>query len=192
MKLRQLTAPDIAIGLAVVLLVAAGLRPLLQARAHRALVEQAVAGVDALRAGALEARRGSGSWPASAPAGEVPTGLSPASTGGSLAFEDFTLEWGTVDVVEYVEALPREVPLEPDEGEELDTVVPPTVTSDDLPPDSVGPEMVPTARRIGAIVVHAGNESLLAELLAYYGTEVSYVLDTTWTLVVDDRAGSTP
>jgi hypothetical protein len=45
---------------------------------------------------------------------------------------------------------------------------------------------------VGAILVHTGTESLLADLLARYGTAVSYVRDTTWTLVVDDRIGSTP
>ena len=59
----------------------------------------------------------------------------------------------------------------------------------DAPPDTVGPELMPVVRQIGGIILHSSDGALLAELLQRYGTEASFVRDTTWTLVLPERAG---
>ena len=193
MNLRKLTLPDVAVVVSGLLLVLAALTPLLGARAFRALADEATTEVEALRAAALDVRSTTGRWPASSPPGEVPPSLSlPYSGRGGIAFDDFTLEWRSLDVIEYVPAPPQPAFTLPEGDEEPGATVPPSGTIGDLPPDSVGPAMVPAPRRIGAIVVHTGTESLLAELLSRFGTSVSYVRDTTLTIVIDDRSDPTP
>ena len=59
----------------------------------------------------------------------------------------------------------------------------------DAPPDSVAPELIPSVRPLGRLVLHTGDDALLGELLARYGTESSFVLDSTWNLVIDDLRG---
>lgn len=175
MNLRRLTRADVAIGVALLLLLLAVLRPMLTARGYQSTVMQATEEVDVLRAAALDRRSTSGSWPETA----------------DFVFDDFTLEWTRLDVIEFVEAPPASFTAIEDD-EEPDTSVPPSGAIGDLPPDSVGPEMAPSVREVGAIVLRTGNESLLADLLERYGSTVSYVRDSTWTLIVDDRSGSTP
>ena len=95
--------------------------------------------------------------------------------GESVVVRDaFTLQWKQWEVVEKAPAPPSVVTLPADA---------------DAPPDSVGPILIDVVSEVGAVVVFSTNDALLAELLAHYGTGVSFVRDTTWTLVVDEGGG---
>ena len=179
MNLRRLRAADFAVILAVLVLVVVAAAPTLRGRAFQGLVEDAAGEVEVLRTRAVDTRTSGGAWPTPSAPGVTPTELRGAYAGDSaLAFGGYTLEWRTVDVVERVES-----PTPP----------PPPTLLGDAPPDSVGPEMIPVVRSLGAVVLHSGDGSLLAEMLARWGREVSFVRDTTWTLLIDERReGSTP
>jgi len=190
MKLRQLTRSDIAIGAAVLLFVWAALAPTLSARSFRSLSERAATDVEALRAAALGTVASSGAWPAAAEAGTAPPELSGAYPGeASLTFDDYTLQWVGLAVTAYEEAPPVTF-VAPDPDEEDDEGSGLIIAPGDAPPDSVGPEMRPVVRRMGAVLLYTNNDALLADLLTRYGTTVSYVRDSVWTLVVDDRETS--
>ena len=89
MNLRRLTKEDVAIGIAVLLLVFAAVRPMLTARGYRALVGQATEEVDVLREAALNTRRTTGNWPAATAEGEVPATLAPSYSGRvGFVFDD--------------------------------------------------------------------------------------------------------
>lgn len=179
MNLRRLRAADFAVIAAVLVLVGVAAVPTMRGRAFRGLVEHAAGEVEALRTRAVDSRTNAGTWPAPSAPGVTPPELRGAYTGDSaLVFGGYTLEWRTVDVVERVES-----PTPPP---------PPTILGD-APPDSVGPEMIQMVRPLGAIVLHSADRSLLAEMLTRWGREVSFVRDTTWTLLIDERReGSTP
>jgi hypothetical protein len=174
----RLTRGDVAIGIAALLLVWVLVAPALSARAFRLLTDEAAADVEGLRTAAISSRASTGRWPPPTSRGIAPPVLSGAFPGDSAFVRDaYTLEWGGLSVVDFVE-----VPVAPA----------PTAPGDDAPPDSVGPEMEPVVRDIGAIVVHSADDALLADLLRRFGSEVSYVRDSTWTLVVFGDEGSTP
>lgn len=166
---RRLTAADFAIVMAAFVLLGVAAAPTLTARTFRVLVERAVVDVEALHARALDTRASRGAWPTASPPGLTPPELVGAYPGDSaLTFAGYTLEWRTLAVVELVEA----------------PAPPPSRIPGDAPPDSVAPEVIPSVRPLGAIVLHARDRSLLAEMLARWGPEASFVRDTTWTLVV--------
>jgi hypothetical protein len=52
--------------------------------------------------------------------------------------------------------------------------------------------MLPVVRRVGGVVVHSGNETLLAELMEHFSDQSSFLLDTTWTWVLPERGAATP
>ena len=190
MNLRQLTRSDVAIGAAVVLLIWAAVAPRLSARSFHSLSERASTDVEALRAAALGTVSSTGAWPTAAEAGTAPPELSGAYPGeASLTFDGYTLQWIGLAVTDYEEAPPvTYVAPDPDEeGDEGSRLI---IAPGDAPPDSVGPEMRAVARRIGAVVLYTSNDELLADLLTRYGSTVSYVRDSVWTLVVDDRETS--
>jgi type II secretory pathway pseudopilin PulG len=169
------TTGDVVIALSAVCLVAALLYPVWSARSFRVLVDEAVADVETLSAAARSARDGQGRWPSPAAPGEAPPELSSlAREGGLFDRTEYTLGWTSWQVVDSVEAPPN-------------TDVP---AAGDQPPDSVGPRMLPVVRRVGAVAVHSGNESLLAELTARYAERRPFVLDTIWMLVLPERAAA--
>lgn len=183
-ELRRVGPGDALIGLSLLALVLAALVPTFRQRAFDRLVEDAVADVEALRASAMTQRDVRGSWPPFSPPGRVPGVVSGAFGGDTVvARERYALEWRLWDRVDYVEAPPRP----PGSGmvDEDEAAVDPTPRPGDLPPDSVGPEMMPVVGQAAGVVVHSSDESLLAELLARYGSDVSFVVDSTWTLVVE-------
>ncbi len=188
MNLRALTRADFAIGGAVLILVWAAATPWLRGRAFHDRVERADAEVIRLRDAALSEFGTSGAWPSTAAPGDPPpelAGTYPEGP-GTLAFDDFRVEWMQLSEIGYEDAPPPPPPtLGPDEqpGEEQ----PPIDPEDDEPeeePDSVAPDQIPMVLRAGAVVVHSPEEGLLAELLSRYGPTRSYVRDSTWTLVV--------
>lgn len=165
------TSADVLIGLAAVILILAFTAPTLRARRFQNLLSTATAEVETLRTSALGSFNASGVWPTAGESGVIPAEVAAAFPGDSLFVRDeYRLRWSVLEVVERVEAAPGSIVIPEDA---------------DAAPDSVGPDMISVVRVVGEIVLSSGNDALLAELLANYGTEVSFVRDSSWTLVVD-------
>jgi hypothetical protein len=165
-----LTTADVLIGLAAVILILAFAAPTMRARQFQNLLGTATADIETLRTSALGSFSASGEWPAPGGAGVIPPEVAAAFPGDSLLVRDeYWLQWSVFEVVEQVEAAPGSIVIPEDA---------------DAAPDSVGPELVSVIRVVGGIVISSGNDALLAELLANYGTEVSFVRDSMWTLIV--------
>jgi hypothetical protein len=92
--------------------------------------------------------------------------------GDDLVRDGYTLQWTRWSVVDSVE-VPR-APVETVPG--------------DAPPAEPPRTTIPFAQLIGAVVVYSDDDRLLGELLARYGRDASFVRDTTWTLVLPERA----
>jgi hypothetical protein len=92
--------------------------------------------------------------------------------GDDLVRDGYTLQWTRWSVVDSVPA-----PLAP-----VETV------PGDAPPGGAPRTTVPLVQLIGAVVVYSDDDRLLGELLARYGRDASFVRDTTWTLVLPERA----
>ena len=165
-----ITRSDVLIGVAAACLLAALVYPAVSGRAFRGLVGDAVVEIESLRSAATRSYTTSGAWPGATEPGAMPTGMA-GSFGGdtTLVREDYTLQWSVWEVVEETE-IPANVSVIPAET--------------DARPDSVGPPTMTAVRQVGGIVLHSGRDELLAELLIRYGPEISFVRDTTWTLVV--------
>lgn len=173
--MRRLTAADFAVILAALILIGVAAAPALRARSFRSMTNRAIGRVEAVRTAALGQKRENGSWPVASPVGASPPQLAALFPGDSaLVFPGFSLEWQTLGVVEYVERPMAQRPI---------------ARPGDAPPDSVAPELIPSVRPLGRLVLHTGDDALLGELLARYGTESSFVLDSTWNLVIDDLRG---
>ena len=115
-------------------------------------------------------------WPAPSPPGVTPPEL--ASTlppEHDLAAEGYTLAWNRWETVDRSRVGFAPEPSAP---------APSAPTQPDSPADSV--PSVPTTRfrTMGGVTVYSGNSALLAGLLEHYGTSLSFVRDTTWTLVI--------
>jgi len=174
--LRRATAADAAVFVAALALLAALLRPTLSERELQARVQSAIADVDLVTASARASRGSRGRWPTSAPPGEVPPELGVLATpDGPFSRPEYELAWTTWEVVDSVVAPPEAAP-------------PPT--PGDAPRTPATPRMAPVTRELGAVAVHAGDEVLLAELLAHYGRGSSFVLDTMWMVVLPERSES--
>lgn len=171
---RGVTTADALIGLAAVILILAFSAPMLRARSFQKLLGAATADVETLRTSALGSFSTSGVWPAAGGSGVIPAEVAAAFPGDSAFVRDeYSLQWSVLEVVERVEAAAGSIVIPEDA---------------DAAPDSVGPDMISVVRLVGEIVLSSGNDALLAELLANYGTEVSFVRDSSWTLVVDPDA----
>lgn len=165
-----LSFADVLIGVAAASLLLALLYPTFRAWRFRALVEGVVSEVEALRIAAVRTYARTGVWPDASGPGAMPPGVAGAFGGDTtLVREGYALHWSTWEVVEEAE-VPANVAMIP-----ADT---------DAPPDSVAPPTMTVVRSVGGIVVHTSRDALLAELLTRYGRAISFVRDTTWTLVV--------
>ncbi len=163
---------DVLIFLATLSIGAALLYPAWSVRDFRQRVESAAADVAALRAAAREARDDTGFWPDSAPAGEAPPQLQAlGGVGGIFDREGYTLGWAVWEVVDSIPAPPPADLLDPADA-----------------PIDEGPEMMPVVRGLGAIILRSAERDLLAELLERYSDEGPFVLDSTWVLVLPERA----
>jgi hypothetical protein len=174
--IRGATVADVSVLLAVLALISALLYPTWSARAFRERVASAIADVDALGAAARTTRDLQGRWPTAAAPGDAPPELSGlAGPEGPFSRPGYALAWTTWEVVDSVEA-------PPDPG--------PPPAPGDAPRATAGPRMLPITRAVGAVGVHSREEALLAELLGHYGTDVSFVVDSVWLLVLpqDPRA----
>jgi hypothetical protein len=87
----------------------------------------------------------------------------------TLGREAYVVDWTTLNVVEEIEVAITGLP-----PEALAAAQAASLTT----------ERVPTVASVGALVLHSSDLSLLAELLARYGEDESFVRDSTWTLVV--------
>jgi len=181
---------DALIGLALVTLVLAALLPVYRARAFETMVDDATTDVDTLRGAMVRAREAGSGWPATTPPGRVPSGAFSAFGGDTTMVRDeYVLQWRLWDRIERVPAPPR--PPSP-EAIDPDEAPPPEPAAGDAPPDTVGPELMEVVRTQGAVVVHSAHERLLAQLLRRYGEDVSFVRDTTWTLVITATGEASP
>jgi len=172
---RGAAAGDVLIFLATLSIAAALLYPAWSTRGFRATVERAVADVETLSGAARIVRDGRNRWPTPAPPGEPPPELAGLGQAGGI-FErlEYTLGWASWDVVDSVQAPPSA-----------------DVPALDADPDETGAiPMLPVVRRVGAVTVHSGDETLLAELLEHYADRTSFVLDTMWLLILPERAES--
>jgi hypothetical protein len=168
---RDLTVADLMIALAGATVILALLLPTLRARSFRASVERTVSEVEAVRRAAESHFRTRATWPLAEAAGVTPPALT-GILGDDLVRDGYTLQWTRWSVVDSVET-PR-APVETVPG--------------DAPPDDAPRAATPLVQLIGAVVVYSGDDRLLGELLARYGRDASFVRDTTWTLVLPERA----
>lgn len=151
---------------------------LLYPRMRMARFEERVAGVVAAvelaRTSALRHFAETDAWPADAEPGVVPPELSDdVPSPGGFVQEAATLDWNRWQAVYLPEPLPppEDRPLVDDE-----------VEAEPAPPPA--PEFTYRA----SLSVHSADEGLLAALLARYGPSMSFVRDTTWTLVLPGSA----
>jgi hypothetical protein len=172
---RGAATGDILIFLATLSIAVALLYPAWSVRGFRARLETAISDVETLSAAARFTRDAGNRWPTPAAPGETPREL-PGLGGADGVFSrlEYTLGWTSWEVVDSVEAPP------------------PTdlVAGDEVVLDPGGPPMLPVLRRVGAVTVHSGDETLLAELLEHYSDQRSFVLDTMWVLVLPERAAA--
>jgi hypothetical protein len=163
-------AGTLSVGLAGLVLIWALFAPTLRARSFQNLVTTALNDVGALRDASLETVQAAGSWPT--PAGP---GVSPPEVAGIVSLDapppagEFVLEWRVLNTVVQAEA-----PLPSN----------PTAIEGDAVPDSLAIELIRAVRANGVIVVHSSNAELLAALLSQHGDTISFIRDTTWTLLV--------
>jgi hypothetical protein len=169
-------AGTFSVGLAGFVLLWALAAPTVRARSFQSLVTAALNDVGALRDASLETLRTAGSWPT--PEGP---GISPPEIAGIVSLDasppdgEFVLEWRVLNTVTQAE-----VPLARS----------PTAIEGDAVPDSLAFELIRAVRTSGAIVVHSSNDELLAALQSQHGDSVSFIRDTTWTLMVRPPEGS--
>ena len=170
---RGAATGDVLIFLGTLSVAAALLYPAWSTRDFRTTVATAIADVETLGAAARSVRDNGNRWPTSSAPGEQPPeiyGLD--GEGGLFGRLGYTLGWTSWEVVDSVPAPPP----------------PDLAPVDDAPRGSDAPRMQPLVRRVGAVTVHSGNQALLAELLEHYTDRASFVLDTTWVLVLPERA----
>ncbi len=128
--------------------------------------------VETVRTAAMRYYAEERDWPEPAQPGSIPPALGALLPQG-LAFShgDFTLEWRRWETVQ----TPPDPVIPEVQAPELD--VPPLA-------DTVPPSPPPTVHSIAGLTVHSGNDGILGALLDRYGSGVSFVRDTTWTLMM--------
>lgn len=172
---RGASAGDVLILLAILSIAAALLYPAWSVRGFRARVERAVTDAETLAEAASDFREESGRWPSATTPGDAPPELSAlAGDDGVFGRSEYTVGWTTWEVVDSVPAPP-----------------PPDVSAAaDAPRTDAAPFMEPVVRSVGAVMIRSADEDLLAELLLRYSDGASFVLDTTWLLVLPERGGA--
>ena len=162
---------DIVVFLSFLTLGFALLYPRLQERAFDQQLDGAVSAIETLRAAASGFLNQNRDWPAPSPAGVAPPELVSAFPAEyRLAVEGYALEWNRWEIVDR-----PEVVLPPE---------PVALSQEDSPDDSVPTRSTTLFRTVGGLTVYSGDSALLAGLLEHYGTRLSFVRDTTWTLVI--------
>ena len=157
--------------LSILTLAFALLYPRLQERAFEQKLSSAVSAIETLRAASSAFEKQDRDWPAPSPPGTTPPELISAfSAEYQLGAEGYTLEWNRWETVDRPRvALPPE-PTVPSPSDSLASSVPSSPTM--------------RFRTMGGVTVYSGNSALLAGLLEHYGTRLSFVRDTIWTLMI--------
>lgn len=168
-----LAPADLVILLALVSLMAALAYPMLRRSAFDSRVERAVSDVELLRRSAIAHRDRRGTWAPAAEPRHRPPELEGEALDSVFRRPDYGIEWRRWEVVELEEIAP-----------------PPEGPGPEEPGEAPLPIRVPVVRLVGGITVHTADEALLAELAARYGDTISFVYDTTWTLVLPQRTGA--
>lgn len=161
---------DVAIAIGALSVVAALAFPVFRARSFDATVESATREVAALRSSARGIFDRTGSWPTPGSVGEIPVevrGFYPGET--TLVHDEYSLQWLLLETVERVE-VPASAVIVPEDADPV--------------PDSVPPPTTLEVRSLGRLLVHSRSDELLAELLARYGRDASFVRDSIWTLIL--------
>jgi hypothetical protein len=174
-RYRLLTVGNLLVLVALVSVVGALLRPVMQRRAYQGLQADLLNRVEILRTSATLAALRDGGWPARTEPGRAPVELSSVIEDDLMTGDAFTLQWHRWEVTEPVE-------------DRQDTAA---QNLDELPAEAETPRIVLRPWSVGGIVVRTVRPELLAALLSAYGPSVSFVRDSTWTLVVD-RATEPP
>ena len=168
------TPSDVLIYLATLSLALALMYPAWSARGFRSRVAAAAADVETVATAARSSLSASGSWPTSSAPGEAPPEMAGlAGEGQPFGRTDYRMGWTSWSVVDSVEVR-----------------VAPVFAPGDPPPDSAGPVFQPVVRSIGGVVVQSGDASLLAELVQRFAEQTSFVLDSTWVLVLPERGNA--
>ena len=177
---RRLTVGDWMIVLSIGSVVWALASPAMAARDRASATEELLAVVETVRAAAESSLEGAGAWPAPTAPGELPAELIGAFRGrDDLRYGRFTVEWVGWEVVDSVEA----------EIGEPDPTDAATAAVDDAPPDPELLAMQPVVRRIAGVSIHTSEPGLIPALMEHFGSDRSFVRDTTWTLVLPGREG---
>jgi len=147
------------------------LHPRLRERAFAQQLDDTVSAIERLRAASSAFEEQDRDWPAPSPPGVTPPELVSAFPAQhQLGAEDYTLEWNRWETVDRPQTgLPPE---------------PAARSQDDSPADGVPSAPTTLFRTMGGVTVYSGNSALLAGLLEHYGTRLSFVRDTTWTLMI--------
>ena len=162
---------DILVLLSILTLGLVLVYPRLQERAFEQQLDGAVSAIETLRAASSAFLNQNRDWPGSSPAGVTPPELvSALPPEYRLAVEGYALEWNRWEIIDRPEIV---LPPEPEE-----------LSQQDLPGDGVPAGPTASFRAMGGLTVYSGNSALLAGLLKHYGTSLSFVRDTTWTLVI--------
>ena len=162
---------DILVFLSILTLGFALAYPRLQERAFEQQLDGAVSAIETLRAAASAFLNQNRDWPAPSPAGVTPPELVSAFPAEQrLAVAGYSLEWNRWEIVDRAEVVLPPEPVALSQG--------------DSPGDSVPAGPTTLFRTMGGPTVYSGNSALLAGLLEHYGTRLSFVRDTTWTLVI--------
>lgn len=165
-----LSFADVLLAMGLLCFLAALTFPYFRARAFTTTLERAVSDVDALTSTVTGIYDRTGTWPPAAGAGEIPEGARgafPQDT--SLIRDGYSLQWLLLESAVRIPAPLASIVI-PEDADEV--------------PDSVAPPTTFEVRSLGRLLVRSGDDALLAELLARYGREQSFVRDSTWTLVL--------
>ena len=147
------------------------LYPRFQERVFARQLDDTVSAIEGLRAASSAFEQQGRDWPAPSPPGVTPPELVSAFPAQhQLGAEGYTLEWNRWETVDRREA---SLPQEPAAG-----------SQDDSPVDNVPSGPTTLFRTMGGVTVYSGSSALLAALLEHYGTRLSFVRDTTWTLMI--------
>ncbi len=169
------TTGNVLIILSILTVGAAMAYPRFQGQRRQERLDEVMETVETVRTAAMRHYAEHRDWPEPAEPGSVPPALGTLLP-QDLAFShgDFTLEWRRWETVQ--------TPPDP----VLPEVQAPIM--DGPLADTVPPSPPPTVHTIAGLTVHSGNDGILGALLDRYGSGVSFVRDTTWTLMMPLRS----
>lgn len=170
------TSGDVLIVLSILTVGAAMAYPRFHEERRQERLDEVMEAVETVRTTAMRHYAEHRDWPEPAKPGSVPPALGALLPPGlSFSRDDFTLEWRRWEAVQ----TPPDPVIPEVQAPELDT--PPLA-------DTIPPTPPPTVHAIAGLTVHSGDDGILGALLDRYGSGVSFVRDTTWTLMMPLRS----